>query len=312
MRDRFRLSVVFSVVALALTGLVPAGAAAGAQPAAAPPASVAAVVTPSVPHTLYISVANRYLTMPRRIVAGRYYVQVRTSDPRSSVQVVRPPAGYTPRQFLDARTHWGAVYNSGKPPLAAYTAWVRSVTFMGGAEVARGGVGTFATGFGAGTYWLYEDTYDGPTHLSRIVVLTVVGTPPVQTPFSTVGLVRFYPTTFAVTMPVRLPTAGWLMGLGGAPLNTLSIRKLLPGVTKADLDGFNVCFQEGPPDPLLNKDCFERGAGVDFGGKVSAGASVFWYYRLPPGDYVAGNIAPTEIFDHPFYDFGRYVRFTVS
>jgi hypothetical protein len=312
MRNRFRQSVVVSVVALALTGLVPAGAAAGAQTAAVTPASVAAVVTPSVPHTLYISVANRYLTMPHRIVAGRYYVQVRTSDPRSSVQVVRPPVGYTPRQFLDARTHWGAVYNSGNPSLAAYTAWARSVTFMGGAAVARGGVGTFATGFSAGTYWLYEDTYDGPTHLSRIVVLTVVGTAPVQTPFSTVGLVRFYPTTFAVTMPVTLPTAGWLMGLGGAPLNTLSIRKLLPDVTNANLDGFNVCFTEGPPDPLLNKDCFEPGAGLDFGGKVSAGASVFWYYRLAPGDYVAGNIAPTEIFDHPFYSFGRYVRFTVS
>jgi len=269
-------------------------------------------VTPSVPHTLYISVANRYLTMPHRIVAGRYYVQVRTSDPRSSVQVVRPPAGYTPRQFLDARTHWGAVYNSGKPPLAAYTAWVRSVTFMGGAAVARGGVGTFATGFSAGTYWLYEDTFQGPTHLSRIVVLTVVGTPPTQKPFVTVGLVRFYPKTFAVTMPANLPAAGWLMGLGGAPLNTLSIRKLLPGVTKADLDTFGVCFTGDSPPAPENKDCFERGAGLDLGGEVSAGASVFWYYRLPPGDYVAGNIAPTELFDHPFYSFGRYARFTVS
>jgi len=187
--------------------------------------------------------------MPHRIAAGRYYVQVRTSDPRSSVQVVRPPAGYTPRQFLDAKTHWSAAYNSNKPPLAAYTAFVRSVIFMGGAEVARGGVASFATGFTAGTYWLYEDTYDGPTHLSRIVVLTVVGTPPVQRPFSTVGLVRFYPGG-VLTMPGHLPTAGWLMGLGGAPLNTLSIYKLLPGVTQADLDTFGVCFTgDSPPTP---------------------------------------------------------------
>ena len=310
MHNRFRLSVVVSVVALALTGLVPAGAAAGAQPAVAPSASVAAVVTPSVPHTLYISVANRYLTMPHRIVAGRYSVLVRTSDPRSSVQVVRPPAGYTPRQFLDARTRWGAVYNSGNPPLAAYTAWVRSVIFMGGAAVARGGVGTFATGFSAGTYWLYEDTYQGPTHLSRIVVLTVVGTAPAQTPFATVGLVRFLPTTFAVTIPTRLPTAGWLMGLGGAPLNSLSIVKLLPGVTKAELDTDGVCSAfDGALAPT--KDCFPPG-GMDLGGEVSAGASVFWYYHLTTGDYIAGNIGPTELFDHPFYDFNRYVRFTVS
>lgn len=304
MRNRFRPSVVVSVVALALTGLVPAGAAAGAQPAVAP-ASVAAVVTPSVPHTLYISVANRYLTMPHRIVAGRYYVQVRTSDPRSSVQVVRPPAGYTPRQFLDARTRWGAVYT-----LAAYRAWVRSVTFMGGATVARGGVSAFATGFSAGTYWLYEDTYQGPTHLSRIVVLTVVGTPPVQTPFVTVGLVRFYPTTFAVTMPARLPRAGWLMGLGGAPLNSLMIVKLLPGVTKADLDTDGVCSVVDI-GVAPTKNCFQLG-GMDLGGEVSAGASVFWYYHLTPGDYIAGNVGPTEIFDHPFYDFNRYTRFTVS
>ena len=309
MHHRFRLSVVVSVVALALTGLVPAGAAAGAKPAAAP-ASVAAVVTPSVPHTLYISVANRYLTMPHRLVAGRYYVQVRTSDPRSIVQIVRPPAGYTTRQFLDARTHWDAVASSNKPPLAAYTAWVRSVTFMGGATVARGGVSAFATGLSAGTYWLYEDTYDGPTHLSRIVILTVVGTPPVQTPFVTAGLVRFYPSTYAVTMPARLPTAGWLMGLGGAPLNSLMIVKLLPGVTKADLDTEGVCSVVDI-GVAPTKKCFQLG-GTVLGGEVSAGASVFWYYHLTPGDYIAGNVGPTEYFDHPFYDFNRYTRFTVS
>ena len=306
MHHRFRLSVVVSAVALALLGLAPAGAAAGAQALAAPHAAVAAVVTPSRPQTLYISVANRYLTMPHRIVAGRYYVQVRTSDPHSIVQVVRPPAGYTPQQFLAARARWGVVTN-----LATYRAWVRSVTFMGGAAVARGGVGAFATGFSAGTYWLYEDTYQGPTHLSRIVVLTVVGTPPVQTPFRTVGLVRFFPTTFAVTMPAHLPTAGWLMGLGGAPLNSLSIVKLLPGVTKAELDTDGICRVSQIAFPPPTKDCFQPG-GMDLGGEVSAGASVFWYYHLTPGDYIAGNVGPTEIFDHPFYDGNRYTRFTVS
>jgi hypothetical protein len=302
MRIGFRLSAVVSVVALTLTGLVSAGAAT----AAAPPASVAAVVTASTPHTLYISVANRYLTMPRRIVAGRYYVQVRTSDPRSVVQVVRPPVGYTPRQFLDARTRWGAAYNSGAPSLAAYTAFVRSVTFVGGAVVARGGVSTFATGFGAGTYWLYEDTYDGPTHLARIVILTVVGTPPAQTPFAHVGLVRFS-STGAVTLPATLPRAGWLMGIGGAPLNSLRILKLLPGITQADLDTFGVCFLDGPPTSAF-KDCFDT--SLDLGGKVSAGASVFWYYRLAPGDYIAGNIAPNELFDRPLLK-ERFAAFKV-
>ena len=41
--------------------------------------------------------------MPHRIAAGQYYFQVRTSDSRSVVQMVRPRAGYTPRQFLDAQ-----------------------------------------------------------------------------------------------------------------------------------------------------------------------------------------------------------------
>jgi len=268
----------------------------------------ATAATPSAPHTLYISVANRYLTMPHRVAAGRYYVQVRTSDARSRVQLVRPRAGYTPRQFLDAKTHWNAVYNSGKPPLAAYKAFVRSVTFMGGAEVARGGVGSFATGLAAGRYWLYEDTYDGPTHLSRIAVLTVVGTPPAQTHPTSAGVVRFS-TTGGLTMPAKLPTSGWLLGIGGAPLNTLTIAKLRPGVTQSDLDTFGICFTWDSPPAPENKDCFE--SGLDFGGKVSAGASVFWYYHLAPGDYVAGNIAPTELFDRPFF-IGRYARFTVS
>ena len=65
-----------------------------------------------------------------------------------------------------------------------------------------------------------------------------------------------------------------------------------------------------PPAPE-NKDCFERGAGLDFGGKISAGASVFWYCRLPPGEYVAGNIAPSACYDRAF-DIGWYARFTVS
>jgi len=318
MRNRFRPGALATALVLALTAFVPAGPAAGARPAAAPAApaaAVAAVVTSPAPRTLYISVANRYLTMPHRIAAGKYYIQVRTSDARSSVQVVRPPAGYTPRQFLDARTHWGAVYNSNRPPLSAYTAFVRSVTFMGGAKVARGGVAVFGTGLTSGTYWLYEDTYDGPTHLSRIVVLTVVGTSPaqIQPPRGRrASLVRFSTTGGLALYPATLPTSGWLLGIGGTPLTTLTIARLRPGVTKADLDGYNVCFWHGAPDPIHNKDCFVRGAGLDFGGKLSAGASVFWYYRLPRGQYVAGNIAPTEIFDHPFYDAGRYARFTVS
>jgi len=139
---------------LTLTASIAAGATAGVRATAA---------TPSAPHTLYISVANRYLRMPHRVAAGQYYVQVRTSDARSSVQVGRPPGGVRPRQFLDARTHWWALANGGGPPLAAYTAFVRSVIFMGGAQVARGGVSSFATGLTAGTYWLCEDSYDGPS-----------------------------------------------------------------------------------------------------------------------------------------------------
>jgi len=300
MRTGSRFRILVSAVVLTLTASIAAGATAGVRATAA---------TPSAPHTLYISVANRYLTMPHRVVAGQYYVQVRTSDARSSVQVVRPPAGYTPRQFLDARTHWNAVYNSGAPPLAAYTAFVRSVIFMGGAQVARGGVGSFATGLSAGTYWLYEDTYDGPTHLSRIVVLTVVGTPPAQTHPTAAGVVRFSTTGGRLTLPANLPTSGWLLAIGGAPLNTLTIAKLRPGVTQADLDTFGVCFTWDSPPAPENKDCFE--SGLNFGGKVSAGASVFWYYRLPPGEYVAGNIAPSAYYDRPLW-YGQFARFTIS
>ncbi len=299
MRTVFRVRLWVTAVILVLTASVATGASAGAP---------ATAVTPSAPHTLYISVANRYLTMPHRIVAGQYYVQVRTSDARSSVQVVRPPAGYTPRQFLDARTRWTADYNANKPPLPAYTAFVRSVTFMGGALVARGGVGSFATGLTRGTYWVYEDTYDGPTHLSRIVVLTVVGTPPAQTHPTAAGVVRFS-TSGGLTLPANLPTSGWLLGVGGAPLNTLIIARLRPGVTRADLDTFGVCFTGDSPPAPENKDCFET--TLAFGGKVSSGASVFWYYHLPPGQYVAGNTAPSEYFDRPFY-LGAYARFTVS
>ena len=306
MRHGFRLSSLASVVVLALTAFVPAGGAAGARPAVAPSAA-AAVVTPSAPHTVYISVANRYLTMPHRIAAGQYYFQVRTSDPRSVVQMVRPPAGYTPLQFLDASTRYKSVISTTADPRAAFTAFVKSVTFVGGSAVARGGVRAFATGLSAGTYWLYENTYGGPTHLSRIVVLTVVGTPPAQTPVTPVGLVRFGDGG-APTMPANLPAAGWLKGLGGpAPLNSLTMTKLAPGVTKADLDGHGVCFgQESFP----TKNCFVPG-GMDPSGYISAGVSVFWYYRMPPGDYVAGDMGPNAFFEIPFWN-GFYTRFTVS
>jgi len=315
MRNRFRPGALATVLVLALTASVPAGPAAGARPAAvpaAPAAAVAAVVTSPAPRTLYISVANRYLTMPHRIAAGKYYIQVRTSDARSSVQVVRPPAGYTPRQFLDARTHWGAVYNSNRPPLSAYTAFVRSVTFMGGAKVARGGVAVFGTGLTSGTYWLYEDTYDGPTHLSRIVVLTVVGTSPaqIQPPRGRrASLVRFSTTGGLALYPATLPTSGWLLGIG-SNLNNLDIVKLAPGVTQADLDTRGVCFQGGMAPPT--KNCFEQSGGARLLGKVSKGASVFWYYRLAPGNYIAGDNAPSAYYDRMFADSHYYVRFAVS
>jgi hypothetical protein len=300
MRIGFRLRVLVSAVVLALTGSIAAGAAVGVQATGA---------TPTAPHTLYVSVANRYLTMPHRVAAGQYYLQVRTSDSRSVVQVVRPPAGYTTRQYLAAATLWRTRYASGADPRAAYTAFVRSVTSVGGAVVTRGGVGSFATGLTAGTYWLYEDTYDVPTHLARISVLTVVGTPPAQTHATAAGVVRFSTTTGGLTLPASLPTSGWLLGIGGAPLNSLAVRKLVPGVTKADLDTRGVCFPGGIAPPT--KDCFVQGFALDLGGKVSAGASVFWYYRLAPGDYVTGNIAPNAYFDRSFLD-GWYARFTVS
>lgn len=307
-----RLRVVVSAVVLAMTmsfavgASAATGAAASAVGATGATAVPAAAVTPSAPHTLYVSVANRYLTMPHRIMAGQYFFQVRTSDPRSVVQMVRPPAGYTPRQFLAAATLWRSRYGRGLDPRAAYTAFVKSVTFVGGADVARGGVGAFATGLSAGTYWLYEGAYEGPTHLARIAVLTVVGTPPAQTPVTPVGVVRFS-AAGAVTLPANLPVAGWLKGIGGAPLNSLWTTKLAPGVTKADLDGFGVCNGE-VQNPI--KDCYEPG-GVRLGGHLSAGASVFWYYRMPPGNYTAGSMAPSALFDRPYLN-GSYTRFTVS
>ena len=138
MRNRFRLRILVSAVVLALAGSVAIGAVAGVGANAA---------TPTAPRTLYISVASRYLTMPHRITAGQYYAQVRTSDPQAFVQVVRAPAGYRPRQFLAAATLWNTRYNNGADPRAAYAAFVKSVTWVGGASVTRGAVGAFATGF---------------------------------------------------------------------------------------------------------------------------------------------------------------------
>jgi hypothetical protein len=289
-----------SAVVLALAGSVAIGAVAGVGANAA---------TPTAPHTLYISVANRYLTMPHRITAGQYYVQVRTSDPRSVVQVVRAPAGYTPRQYLNAATLWNTRYQGGADPRAAYTAFVKGVISVGGAVATPGAPGAFATGFNAGTYFVYEDTYDRPTHLARISVLTVVGTPPAQIHPTAAGVVRFSTTTGGLTLPATLPRSGWLLGIGGAPLNSLTVAKLLPGITNADLDGDGVCFPGASVPP--SKDCFVNDFSLDLGGKVSKGASVFWYYRLAPGDYVTGNIAPSAYYDRPFLD-GWYARFTVS
>ena len=300
MRNRFRLRILVSAVVLALAGSVAIGSVAGVGANAA---------TPPGPRTIYISVANRYLTMPHQITAGQYYVQVRTSDPRSVVQVVRAPAGYTPRQYINAATLWIARANSAADPTAAYMAFVNSVTSVGGAVVTRGNVSAFATGFTAGTYWLYEDTYDRPTHLARISVLTVVGKPPVQTHPTGVGVVRFWSPAGGPTMPATLPRTGLLLGIGSYALNSLTIAKLLPGVTNADLNTRGVCFPGGIAQPT--KDCFVAGFSQDLGGKVSRGASVFWYYRLAPGDYVAGNIAPDQYFNRPFW-MGWYARFTVS
>jgi len=276
----------------------------------------ASAVTPSPTHTLYISVANRYLTMPHRVVAGQYYAQVRTTDAQSVVQIVRPPAGYTTGRFLAAASLWNSKLQSGADPTAAYAAFLRSVNFVGGAFVARGGVGAFATRLTAGTYWLYENSYAFPTHVARIVVLTVVGAIPAQTPVTSVGLARFS-ATGGLTMPARLPTAGWLKGLGGTALNSLSVAKLVPGVTKADLDTRGVCFPAGIAPPV--KDCFVHSTGTnmsgtlnELGANLSAGASVYWYYRLTPGDYVAGNGAPDQYRNDPFNDGGQYARFTVS
>lgn len=306
MRTGSRLLVVVSAVALAMTMSIAVGATGAAATTVTTTGVTATAVTPSKPHTLYVSVANRYLTMPHRIAAGQYFFQVRTSDPKSFVQMVRPPAGYTPRQFFAAATLWKARYNSGADPRPAFSAFVKSVTFVGGAAVAHGGVGAFATGLNAGTYWLYENTYEGPTHLARIAVLTVVGTPPAQTLVTAVGLVRFS-AEGTVTMPANLPRAGWLKGIGGAPLNSLSTGKLMPGVTKADLDTDGVCFFDVVP----TKSCWEPNAGAVLGGHVSAGASVFWYYRLVPGDYTAGSLGTGPWFDRPAW-VGSYTRFTVS
>ena len=299
MRNRFRLRILVSAVVLALAGSVAIGAVAGVGANAA---------TPTAPHTLYISVANRYLTLPHRITAGQYYAQVRTGDPQSFVQVVRAPAGYTPRQFLAAATLWNTRYNSGADPRAAYAAFVKCVTWVGGASVTRGAVGSFATGFNAGTYFLYEDSYNHPTHLSRISVLTVVGTPPAQIHTTAAGVVRFGTGPMGLTMPATLPRAGWLLGIGSY-LNNLQISKLAPGVSQADLDADNICFTRGMAPPT--KNCFVQG-GASLTGKVSKGASVFWYYRLTPGNYIAGDTAPNACYDRPFSNFNLFTRFTVS
>lgn len=311
MRHGLRLTGLTSSVAFVLMASVIPGATVGAQAAVAPRASLTAAVAPVAPHTMYVSVANRYLTMPHRILAGTYFVQARTTDANSVVQFVRAPAGYTPRQFLNAFTRWNTVYNTGGDPRAAYQAFVHSVTFVGGADVNRGGVGTFAQGFTAGRYFVYEATYTGPTHLARIVELTVVGTPPVQTPVPYVGVARI--GLGAPSLPSRLPASGWLKAIGIAPLSSLLFVPLRPGVTKTDLDTPGICDSADIGIPPT-KACFDPSKPAPrLGGMISAGASVFWYYRVVAGDYITGNVARTDVFDVPFYENPQaYARFTVS
>lgn len=348
-----RFNLLGTSVAALCAGLLTAGVATSSAtvpmaPSLTPVGSLAAATTvPAGPRYLSVAISKGLVTMPSRILAGTYYVHVKTADLGAGLQVVRPPQGnpgYTPTKFYAA---WTAFHAHADGPGAATTfrSWRTAVTFIGGAQVAPhtqlgfartpAGVGTFAITLSAGTYWFYADSGNGDPYTQwipgkslvanpRLVrVVTVVGALPSQRPVPVAALARFgiYPVragsvpaignVTSVSLPAHLPTAGFIKGLGTpGRISALWVKQLKPGITDADLRGDYTCFGREGLDPPV-KDCFVANTFRVLGGGVSAGASALWYYVLPPGEYVMGNGGHDENYRFLFSQ-GLVSRVTVS
>lgn len=297
--------------------------AAPAPPAVRAPAAIAATPTATVrPHTIYISLSSDIVTMPTTLRAGTYYVQVRTTDARNGVTVVRPPSTLTPSTFYARYRAFYDQYNAGKDASAALHRYRTSATFVGGASTTAGHVGAFAIRLNPGRYWFF--TADGSDPLgarvgtgfrlnaAHVKVVTVVGPAAPAVAVPVVGVARLGATTpsrSTVVLPATLPGQGFLLAVGvrGEGLTGgMWAQRVRAGITDAELhDG--ACLNDGLPPEL---DCFD-GPVVAIGGAVSPGASAWFYYRLPPGDYAVASNDHSQYFDRYFFQ-GLVQRVHVS
>lgn len=274
---------------------------------------------------LDITVHKDVVTMPTRLVAGTYYVHVNTPDEVNSIQVVRPPSTLSRARFSALYMNYFNALLKGKyiPAIqTAYNRWRTSATFVGGAQSWGIKVpyreGVFAITLWPGRYWFYASGGSGMPRVdetrwtTHIYQVTVVGTGS-RSPVPIVGVVRFgssYPGPVPkYFIPRTLPRQGFLLALGTRGiLSTLRVAGLLPGITDAQLHDGHTCLADDlPPE----QRCFNSYWFV-LGGAVSAGASAFWYYRLPPGDYVVGQ-ASTQMwaFDSNPFNGGIVTRVTI-
>jgi hypothetical protein len=274
---------------------------------AAPAPSAVRAPAAARPHTIYISLSHDVVSMPSTLRAGTYYVQVRTTDARNGVTVVRPPSTLTPATFYARYRAFDTVYDASRDPSAALHRYRTSGTFVSGASTVAGKVGAFAIRLTPGRYFFFTAGGSDPVSLTRsgaldarhVKVVTVVGPAAAPVAVPTVGIARFdlvWPRSTSVTLPSTLPRRGFLLAVGGRGLTGgIWAQRLLPGVTDTELhDG--TCLADGLPAP---KVCFD-GTMATLGGAVSPGASAWFYYDLPPGDYAVGSGDHTQYFDSYF------------
>lgn len=303
----------------------PASAVTAGPPVTAAPTSTSSTSTtpPAAtarPRTIYLSLSRDIVTMPSTVSAGTYYVQVRTTDARNGVTVVRPPSTLTPSTFYARYSAFYAAYNANQDPTAAMHRYRTSATFVGGASTTAGQVGAFAIRLNPGRYWFFSAGGSDPLSWAKggslrlnpahVKVVTVVGsvTPAVAVPIA--GVARFgidWKASTSVVLPSALPRAGFLLAVGGPALaGGMWATRIVDGVTDTELhDG--TCLADGLPP---TKQCF-YGPMFTIGGAVSPGASAWFYYRFPPGDYAVGSNDHNALFDHYFF-MGMVQRVHVS
>lgn len=323
---RFALALGLVVTALLLAASsswaappVPSRAAPATTAVRAPAATAATTTTTARPRTIYISLSHDIVTMPTTVRAGTYYVQVRTTDAANGVTVVRPPSTLTPSTFYARFRAISSATGSGVA--AAIHRYRTSATFVGGTRAEAGHVGAFAIRLSPGRYFFFsaagsdplgEDLGRGVRRYDpgRVKVVTVVGPAPAALPVATVGVARLgidWARSTSVSLPTALPRRGFLLTVGGRGLTSdLWVRRILPGVTDPELhDG--TCLAGGLQPP---RDCFDA-VSAQIGGAVSPGASAWFYYDLPPGDYAVGSGDHNDNFDW-FFIMGLVQRVHVS